>query len=142
MLNIKAFSFPTIFATVSSSSLYSIEEPVNSLAEAEDNKRKANSADKYKVMAQRRPNIFRQPWARWMMRRNWGKKIMFFFFGKKKDKKNGWPAWVVKTDEERCQNMPWLFPGNPEERWIVTEKIDGSSTTFTMKGRGRKQERC
>ena len=109
-------------------------------ADAEDNKRKANSQDKYKLMAQRRPDIFRQGWARWMMRRDWGKKIMFFFFGKKKDKKNGWPAWVVKTDEERCQNMPWLFPGNPEERWIATEKIDGTSTTFTMRGRGKKRE--
>ena len=109
-------------------------------ADAEDNKRKANSQDKYKLMAQRRPDIFRQGWARWMMRREWGKKVMFFFFGKKKDKKNGWPSWVVKTDEERCQNMPWLFPGNPEERWIATEKIDGTSTTFTMRGRGKKRE--
>lgn len=108
-------------------------------AEDVDNKRKAPSADKYKKMAQRRPDIFRKPWARWMMKRDWGKKVMFIFFGKKKDKKGGWPAWVVKTDEERCQNMPWLFPGNGEE-WIATEKIDGTSTTFTIKDRGRKQE--
>ena len=109
-------------------------------ADAEDNKRKANSQDKYKLMAQRRPDIFRKSWARWMMRREWGKKVMFFFFGKKKDKKNGWPAWVIKTDEERCQNMSWLFPGNPDEEWIATEKIDGTSTTFTMKGHGKKRE--
>ena len=106
----------------------------------EDNKRKANSEDKYKKMAQRRPNIFKKPWARWMMKREWGRRVMFFFFGKKKDKKNGWPAWVVKTDEERCQNMPWLFPGDPEEEWIATEKIDGTSTTFTLRGKGRKEE--
>lgn len=103
-------------------------------AEEADNKRKANSADKYKKMTQRRPDIFRQGWACWMMERDWGKKVMFFFFGKKKDKKGSWPSWVVKTDEERCQNMPWLFPGDDEE-WIVTEKIDGTSTTFTMKRR-------
>lgn len=108
-------------------------------AEAEDNKRKAASADKYKLMAQRRPKLFKKPIVRWFMRREWGKKLMFFFFGKKKDKKNGWPAWVVKTDEERCQNMPWLFPGTDEE-WIATEKIDGTSTTFTMKGFGRKRQ--
>lgn len=109
-------------------------------ADAADNKRKANSADKYKIMAQRRPDIFRRKWARWMMRREWGKKVMFFFFGKKKDVKRSWPSWVVKTDEERCQNMPWLFPGNPEEEWIATEKIDGTSTTFTMKGHGKKRQ--
>lgn len=104
-------------------------------ADVEDNKRKAPSVDKYKKMAQRNPKIFKQFWARWMMKRDWGKKIMFFFFGKKKDKKNSWPAWVAKTDEERVQNMPWIL--NDTGIWIVTEKIDGSSTTFTMK-RGKK----
>lgn len=102
-------------------------------AVVEDNKRKANSVDKYKKMAQRRPRLFSQKWARWMMKRDWGKKIMFFFFGKKKDKKNGWPTWVQKTDEERVQNMPWIL--NNKEPWIATEKIDGTSTTFTMKRR-------
>ena len=105
-------------------------------AEAEDNKRKAASADKYKLMAQRNGKLFAKQPFRWLMKRDWGKKLLFVFFGKKKDKKHGWPAWVVKTDEERCQNMPWLFPGNDEE-WIATEKVDGTSTTFTMKGFGR-----
>lgn len=105
-------------------------------ASDEDNKRKAPSADKYKKMAQRRPDIFRRGWARWMMKREWGKKVMFLFFGKKKDKKGGWPSWVKKTDEERCQNMPWLFPGN-DEFWFATEKVDGTSTTFTIK-RGKR----
>ena len=107
-------------------------------AEAEDNKRKANSADKYKKMAQRRPNIFKKKWAQWMMRRNWGKKVMFFFFGKKKDKKSEWPTWVKKTDEERVQNMTWIL--EDKTPWYATEKIDGTSTTFTMKGFGRKRE--
>ena len=109
-------------------------------ASDEDNKRKAASVDKYKKMAQRRPNLFKKPWARWFMRREWGRRLMFFFFGKKKDKKGGWPAWVIKTDEERCQNMPWLFPGNPDEKWIATEKVDGTSTTTTLRGKGRKEE--
>lgn len=107
-------------------------------ADDEDNQRKAPSADKYKKMAQRHPNIFRKPWARWLMKRNWGRKLMFFFFGKKKDKKNGWPSWVQKTDEERVQNMPFILKDDGE--WIATEKIDGSSTTFTMKrGHGLKK---
>lgn len=109
-------------------------------ADAEDNRRKAPSADKYKKMAQRHGKLFAKQPFRWLMKREWGKKLLFAFFGKKKDKKNGWPAWVVKTDEERCQNMPWLFPGNPDEEWIATEKIDGTSTTFTMKGFGKQRE--
>ena len=107
--------------------------------EPEDNKRKANSVDKYKKMAQRRPDIFKKPWARWIMKRDWGKKVMFLFFGRKKDKKGAWPSWIKKTDEERCQNMPWLFPGG-DELFTVTEKIDGTSTTFAIHGHGRKQE--
>ena len=107
-------------------------------ADPDDNKRKGHGGmDKYKKMAQRRPEIFTKPWARWMMRRNWGKKIMFFFFGKKKDNRN-WPAWVVKTDEERVQNMAWIL--EDKTPWYATEKIDGTSTTFTMKGYGRKRE--
>ena len=101
-------------------------------AEEEDNQRKAPSADKYKKMAQRHPNIFRKPWARWLMKRPWGRKLMFMFFGKKKDKRNGWPSWVSKTDEERIENMPWIL-ADKSTTWIATEKIDGSSTTFTMR---------
>jgi len=104
-------------------------------ADDEDNARKAPSADKYKKMAQRHPNIFKKSWARWMMKREWGRELMFMFFGKKKDKKNGWLAWVSKTDEERVQNMPWIL--NDTGSWVITEKIDGSSTTFTIK-RGKR----
>lgn len=100
-------------------------------AVAEDNARKANSVDKYKRMAQRNGKLFaRQPF-RWLMRHAWGRKVLFFFFGKSKDKKTGWPEWVKRTDEERVQNMPWILQN--KDPWIATEKIDGTSTTFTMK---------
>lgn len=99
--------------------------------EPEDNIRKAPSVDKYKQMSKRHPIIFKQPWARWMMRRSWGKKLMFLFFGRKKDRKNGWPEWVVKTDETRCQNAPWML--EDKMPYIVTEKIDGTSGTYSLK---------
>lgn len=97
-----------------------------------DNERKAASADKYKKMAQRNGKLFSHQPFRWLMKKEWGKKLLFVFFGKKKDKRN-WPAWVQRTDEERVQNMPWILKDkNP---WIATEKIDGTSTTFTIKRR-------
>lgn len=99
-------------------------------AEASDNRRKAASADKYKRMAQRHGKLFSKPFYRWLMRKEWGRKLLFIFFGKKKDSRN-WPAWVQRTDEERVQNMPWIL--KDKEPWIATEKIDGTSTTFTMK---------
>lgn len=104
-------------------------------AVAEDNTRKANSEDKYKKMSQRHPKLFSKQPFRWLMRRNWGKKLLFFFFGKKKDKKSGWPQWVAKTDEERIENRSYLLK-DKSTKWIATEKIDGTSTTFTLK-RGR-----
>ena len=108
-------------------------------AVAEDNTRKAASADKYKKMAQRHGKLFSKQPFRWLMKRTWGKKLLFVFFGKKKDKKSEWPSWVAKTDEERIQNMPWIL--KDKEPWIATEKIDGTSTTFTLKrGNGFKKD--
>lgn len=97
----------------------------------EDNIRKAPSVDKYKRMAQRNGKLFAHQPFRWLMRRTWGKKLLFVFFGKKGDKKATWPAWVAKTDEERVENMPWIFDN--KSPFVATEKIDGTSTTFTMK---------
>ena len=99
-------------------------------AAEEDNVRKGSSSDKYKKMASRHPKVFKNPVIKWVYGKNWGKKLLFVFFGKKKDGRN-WPAWVVKTDEERVQNMPWILTDKSD--WIATEKIDGTSTTATLK---------
>lgn len=95
----------------------------------EDNSRKS-SYDKYKAMAQRCGKLFAHQPFRWLMHRDWGKKLLFIFFGKKKDKRTDWPVWVSRTDEERIQNLPFLL--EDKAPWIVTEKVDGSSTTFTL----------
>ncbi len=97
----------------------------------EDNSRKAPSVDKYKKMAQRKGKLFSHQPFKWLMKREWGRKVLFLFFGKKRDKKSGWPAWVSKTDEERVENMSYIL--NNKTDWIATEKIDGTSTTFTLK---------
>lgn len=108
-------------------------------ADDEDNTRKAPSVDKYKKMEMRHKKLFKNPVIHWFMRYKFGRKVMFFFFGKKKDKKNGWPSWVQKTDEERIECMPFIL--NNKTPWIATEKIDGSSTTFTMKrGKFKKKD--
>ena len=102
----------------------------------EDNVRKSPSGDKYKKMAGRHPKLFQNPVIKWIYKHKWGKKLLFVFFGHKKDKKSEWPAWVVKTDEERVQNMPWILEDKSE--WIATEKIDGTSTTATLRKTGKK----
>lgn len=96
----------------------------------EDRKRKGAAPDKYKKMAQRHPELGKKWWWKKLYKSNLGKKILFVFFGKKKDDRN-WPEWVSKTDEERVQNEPWIL--SSQDTWIATEKIDGSSSTFTMR---------
>lgn len=101
----------------------------------EDNKRKndVNPNAKYQSMAARHKDLFKKKPIRWLMRRNWGKKLLFVFFGKKKDKPLAFPTqfpFVKKTDEERIENLPQLL-GYPYPL-IVTEKLDGTSTTFIL----------
>ena len=104
--------------------------------EPEDNERKARTVDpnaKYKSMAARHQKFFKTKIARWLMRRQWGKKLLFALFGKKKDKPLGFPtkfAYVHKTDEDRCENMPWIL--EDKELWIKTTKIDGTSATYIL----------
>lgn len=90
---------------------------------------------KYKSMAARKPNIFKKPWARWMMKRGWGRKVMFFFFGKKKDKPRGFPSFVSKTDEERVENQPWRIGDG--KTYLCTEKLDGTSCTYALERKGK-----
>lgn len=104
----------------------------------EDNARKKVDPDaKYKAMASRKPNIFKKPWARWMMKRAWGRKIMFFFFGKKKDNPRGFPSFVSKTDEERVENQPWRIGDG--KTYLCTEKLDGTSCTYVLERKGKKK---
>ena len=106
-----------------------------------DNERKANAPDpnaKYLSMAARHPKLAKQKWFRWLMKRQWGKKLLFFFFGKKKDTPKGWPThfpFIHKTDEERCENLPQML-GYPNPL-TVTEKLDGTSTTFILERKGK-----
>ena len=104
----------------------------------EETTRKNGDPDaKYKAMASRKPNVFKQPWARWFMRRSWGRKLMFFVFGRKKDKPRGFPSFVSKTDEERVENQPWRIGDG--KTYICTEKLDGTSCTYALQRKGRKK---
>ena len=104
----------------------------------EDNQRKSNKVDKdakYKSMSSRHINLARKKWWRWLMRREWGRKLLFIFFGKKKDTPRGFPSFIKKTDEERIENMPWILDDKGD--WIATEKLDGTSCTYALERKGR-----
>ena len=105
-------------------------------ADDEDNARKApsiNNNKKYQSMVTRNQKLFKTPVFRWLMRRDWGRKTLFFFFGKKKDAPKGFPTkfpYIKKTDQERCENM--VFVLKDKTPYIRTQKCDGSSGTFIL----------
>lgn len=105
-------------------------------AVAEDNARKSGSMDnnkKYQSMVARNQKLFKISIFRWLMRRGWGRKILFFFFGSKKDTQKSFPTkfpYVKKTDQERCENM--VFVLKDKTPYIRTQKCDGSSGTFIL----------
>lgn len=107
----------------------------------EDNERKAakvNKDKKYQSMGARNAKLFKKKPFRWLMKREWGRKLLFVFFGKKRDNPRSWPThfpYIHKTDEERCENIPWVL--NYERPLIVTEKLDGTSTTFILERKKR-----
>ena len=104
----------------------------------EDNARKkVDSEAKYKSMGARHPKLFKKRWVRWLMKRKWGRKVMFFFFGKKKDKPRDFPTFVSKTDEERVENQPWRIGDG--KTYLCTEKLDGTSCTYALERKGKKR---
>ena len=97
-------------------------------AEEEDNKRKANDRPQYKASFNK---IKKNRIVKYFMRFGWFRKLIFVIFGVHKKKKN-YPWFVVKSDEERCQNEPQSVFDDKSQTYEVTEKIDGSSSTYAI----------
>lgn len=62
-----------------------------------------------------------------LMKTKIGSKVLLSIFRLRK-KKQSWPAFVPKTDEERIQNMPYIL--KDKSAYEVSEKIDGCSSTY------------
>lgn len=110
----------------------------------DDNIRKANKAKdiKYMSMAARHKNIIKKKPFRWLMKREWGRKLLFVFLGKKKDSPKAFPThfpYIHKTDEERVENIPFIL--NNEDDWIVTEKLDGTSSTYILERKKKRRNK-
>lgn len=99
---------------------------------AEDNARKAKSNPnaKYNNMCARNKELAKKKWWKWLMKRMWGRKLLFVFFGRKKDNPKRFPTWIKKTDEDRIENCMYML--DDKEPYVVTEKIDGTSTTVFL----------
>lgn len=98
-------------------------------AEDSDNVRKNNISLRNKMLNCLETN--KNPIVKYLYNKDWGKNLLLFFYQFNRDKAHEWPLWVKKTDEERIQNIPWILKNDTE--WIATEKIDGTSATYTIK---------
>lgn len=65
---------------------------------------------------------------KFMMRYSWVRKLFLT-----RTKKQSFPYWVSKTDEERIQNIPHVLEQFKDKTVYITEKIDYQSVTFTGK---------
>lgn len=79
----------------------------------------------------RHKKFFKNPIVKYLMKYKPIRWVLSKIFVHKKDKaKCKWPEWLPKTGSERIQNMPQIF--NSNESYIITEKVDGASTSFIL----------
>lgn len=47
--------------------------------------------------------------------------------------KGSFPDFLIKTDETRIQNIPWVISKYMDKTWEITEKLEGSSCSIYIK---------
>lgn len=104
-------------------------------ADPDDNKRKAkvNPDAQINNALARHPKIAKK-YGKFIKKYKFLRWLFLHTYGRKKP--SSWPVGVPKTDEERIENRPWTLDAH-DVKWVATEKIDGTSTTFYFKkGKG------
>ena len=67
----------------------------------------------------------------YMFQYAWFRKFYRKFFQKARSKE-GYPIWIEKSDEENIEKCYGDISLHPETKYIVSEKMEGMATTFTM----------
>lgn len=84
-------------------------------------------------MKSKRPDLFKKKWFKTMMRYAWFRKVAFKLMFRRAPKEGRFPTqfeFVKKTDEIRVQSWPEVL--EHKEPMIVSEKLEGSSSTFIL----------
>lgn len=92
----------------------------------EQPKQKVND---FQRVIDRHQKFFKNPFVKYLMKYKPIRWVLAKLFVPKKDKCK-WPEWLPKTGSERIQNIPHLL--GSKERYIITEKVDGCSTSFIL----------
>lgn len=92
----------------------------------EDNVRKNGTSkeNKYAKMAARNPQLFKKPFVKWLMRKEWGRKFLWLLFKNKNKGHGGFPThfpYIKVTDEERC--LPGPTKLLTDQGWLQINKI-------------------
>lgn len=106
-----------------------------SVAEDNQRKRSIDPEAKYKRMCAKHPNVFKTRFVRWLMKRKWGKEILYNIFGRSNAEEGCFPEFVKKTDEERIENVAWHIGDG--KTYTVTEKLDGTSSTYALRRKSK-----
>jgi hypothetical protein len=74
----------------------------------------------------------RHPIIKFLMKFAWFRKLVL------RKKPKGWPSFAKKTDEDRIQLFPHICEQEAGTSFVVSEKLDGCSATYTLERKGRK----
>lgn len=102
------------------------------ITEVEDELPKQKPENSIATLKQRHKKLYNNKVFRWFMKFKWFRKIALKFLVPHKKPKQ-FPDWIVKTDETRLQNMPFVLDQYKNVPMIITEKLDGTSTSFGLK---------
>lgn len=82
--------------------------------------------------------LYKNPALKQLVKYKWFRNILARHLNHDKSQ-TYFPNWITKTDETRLQNMPNILDTCVDKPMIVTEKVDGTSTTFGLKKIGKKK---
>ena len=102
------------------------------ITQIEDELPKQKEANPMDRLRQRHKKLCKNKVFKWFMKFKWFRTIAFKLLIPKKKPKN-FPEWIVKTDETRLQNIPFVLDEYKDKEMVVTEKLDGTSTSFGLR---------
>lgn len=114
---------------------YKVGDDVTStlkITQIEDDVPKPKKSNPLQSIKQRHKKLFKNKVFLWFMKYRWFRNITIKILTPKRKPKQ-FPDWIVKTDEVRLQNMPFVLEEYKDKPMILTEKLDGTSTSFGLK---------
>ena len=101
-----------------------------------------NQVDTLQMFKSKHKRLFGNKLFRRLWKYEWFKTLVLSIFshGIRKGASQKFPEWIRKTDETRIQNVPFVLEKYSGVPMVVTEKLDGTSTTFGLRKAGSKFE--